>query len=81
MIDWFLSLFETMKEEDWTYGRAEIPLQSPPQCCGRDDKVMYPARVRYTDDEIQIYAGKPKQVGWKTVESENIKFIIRQQIQ
>lgn len=81
MIDWLLSLFEPTEQKNWTYGRVEIPLQSPVGCCGRDDEVLYPARIRYTDDEIQIYAGKPKHVGWKTVDSENIKSIIQQQLQ
>lgn len=80
MIDWILSLFEPKEEKDWTYDRAKIPLRSLEECCGRSDKIMYSARIRYTDDEIQIHAGRPKQLHWQTVKSDNLKFIIKQQL-
>lgn len=79
MIDWLFGSNDEKK--DWTYDRAKVPLQSPPGCSGTGERVLYPARVRYTEDEIQMYSGVPrKNIGWHSVESENLKFIIRQQI-
>lgn len=64
-------------EKEYSYARAKIPLRSP---TFPKDKVQYEVRVRYNEDEMQIYGGKPKNVGWKKVKSDKIEQVIRKQL-
>ena len=82
MIDWLLRKVFGIQEasEDYTYDEIRIPVRSVRAFCGRQDESWYETGVRYNEEEIQILKGRPKNVGWKTVESEQLKSVIRKQI-
>lgn len=72
MIDWIFG-----ENKNWNYDRAKVPLKSS----GGERKVMYPAKIRYTDNgEYEIKAGPPKQIHWRPVDSEKLKEIIKPQL-
>lgn len=73
----YLFLRSKESEKEYSYARAKIPLRSP---TFPKDKVQYEVRVRYNEDEVQIYGGKPKNVGWKKVKSDKIEQVIRKQL-
>lgn len=80
MIDWILNWLKPEEIEEYTYDEVKLPLKRPNPCCGEGGQFWYKTPVRYNEDKIQIRAGRPKNVGWKTVESENTKFMIRKQL-
>jgi len=82
MIDWLIrKIFGLQqKPESYSYHEVKIPIKSPKAFVGRQDEFWYETGVRYNEDEIQIFKGRPKNVGWKTVESEQLKSVIRKQI-
>lgn len=82
MIDWIKKLFgwKTDEKKEWKYDQVKIPLRSPAES-RKNDKILYNTRVRYTENgHYQIYMGKPKNVGWKTVSSDTLRHIIKEQI-
>ena len=82
MINWFLKNVFGLRNasEDYTYDEISLPIRSVRAFCGRQDESWYETKVRYNDKEIQIFKGRPRNVGWKTVESEELKSVIRKQI-
>jgi hypothetical protein len=79
IVDRVLGWFKSGETKKYEYGEAKIPIQSAAPW--KDEKKFwYKTPVRYNDGKMQIRARKPKQVGWKTVESENLKHIIREQL-
>ena len=73
MIDWL----KPKKTEEYTYNEVKVPIKNP--WCG-NKKFWYETPVRHNDEKMQIKAGKPKNVGWKTVKSKNLKHIIKEQL-
>ena len=83
MIDWLLRKafgIQSEEKQQYTYDEISIPIRSVRAFCGRQDESWYETKVRYNDEEIQIFKGRPRNVGWETVESEELKSVIRKQI-
>lgn len=72
MIDW---LFKSEEIERYTYDEVKVPIRS-----SNKRKFWHRAAVRYNDEELEIRSGPPKRSGWKPVESDNLRYIIEQQL-